>query len=73
MWEIISVEVYDYCDLCGCCIDYCPEGAIECCEPYYINPDICTLCGNCSDACPIGALVVHTVWVDDNEYQEDEE
>jgi len=46
------------CNLCGQCVDVCPEGVLEIEEGILViaNPQNCTYCTTCEEICPEDAV-----------------
>ena len=59
-WRVYRPEVdMDKCNLCGLCIEYCPEGnMIEFQKRLCIDYQICKGCGVCAVECPFDAIAM---------------
>lgn len=53
--DIDFIEVNDWCDQCGVCIDACPAGAIDQQDPRVIDVAACITCCACIKLCPNAA------------------
>ena len=53
----MSHVISDECVHCGCCVPFCPVGAIAEGEAHYmIDAAVCVNCGVCEEACPAHAI-----------------
>ena len=47
------------CNLCGDCVEACPEGAASIEDGRVVlDPESCAYCGDCEELCPMGAIAL---------------
>jgi formate hydrogenlyase subunit 6/NADH:ubiquinone oxidoreductase subunit I len=56
--EMLPAIDLQRCDLCGACVDGCPEEALIMTEqgPAFSSPISCTYCMECEQLCPVSAI-----------------